>query len=208
MTNQLAHFSERLALFKEKFDLHRGSLSEVSKNLAWPLPVVKLFAHRFHILTKEEISVLDNIKSPIDEEVLGAICMTPDEIRSDLISSFQSIQEATNPFNEIDALVKSRRAKHPLESISSDYWNLIFKYLKDRQIDKWPFNKKAIRFIGSISPKGGFSSQSEKQKSWILGLLKADKEGFDVIPIFTNEIVREHGLIDDLKIIKEVLKCL
>ncbi|MCH8517341.1 MAG: hypothetical protein LAT68_13535 [Cyclobacteriaceae bacterium] len=208
MNKSGGQFSERLALFSKVFKSTGGNLSESSKKLGWPKPIAKLYATRFHILSEKEIQFLDSITSTVDEEVLGAICMVSDEVRKELISNFEIIQNATNPFIEIDTFVNDLKEKHPLEYVSTNYWKLISKYLKEREIDKYPFNKNAIRFIGSVGINGGFASQSEKQRSWILGLMKADKNGFDINPIFTNDIVKVKGYSDDLKIIKDYIKCL
>jgi len=208
MENQTEKFSTRFSLFKETVKTSNGSIFEITKELAWPIHIVKLYANRFHVLTPENIDTLDNLKTKVDEDVLGAICMISDEIRSDLIDDLKNIQESNNPFDLIDSLVQSKTAKHPLESVSTEYWKLISGYLKDRKIDNFPFNKNAIRFIGSVGRNGGFASQSDKQKSWLIGLMSADKNGFDVIPIFTNDIVKEHELHEDHKIITEYYKCL
>lgn len=184
------------------------SIKEISLQLGWPRTVVSLYKYRFPVLTDEELAQLDLIDSEIDYEILGAICLYSFDNRQEMIRRIIEIQKMPNPFDLIDDIIAALRQEHPLEKLSLTYWKEVADYLKDRGIDKAPFHKNTIGFIRSLSWKGGFKGQNEKQRKWIIDLMKIDKKGFGVSAIFNNDFLKVKGLDKDYILINKFYECL
>lgn len=208
-STEIIKFSEKLKQFEELAEVKLGkSIKEISLRLTWPRTVVSLYKYRFPILTQVELNKLDLIDEEIDEEILGAICLYSFDTRQEMLSRINEIQKMSNPFDLLDEIVSELTGPHPLEKLSSQYWQEVADYLTDREIDEFPFYKNTIGFIRSLSWKGGYKGQNEKQKKWIVDLMKADKKGFGLSKIFNNDFLNLCGLEKDYLIINKFYECL
>ena len=209
LEKKLIKFSEKLNEFKTVLENSNDlSVDAITQKLNLPRSEVALFKFKFSKLNESEINLLDNVDFKIEYEILGAICLCPDNCRMEMIQNLKQIQEAANPFEIMDEIMSKNREKHPLEDLSNSYWTEVANYLNERGIDNYPFNKAAIGFIKSVGWNGGFASQSQQQKDWILGLMKKDKAGYDLAKIFNNDVIKLKGLKKDFEIINKFYECL
>lgn len=201
-------FSDRLQEYRSAVECSKEvNISKLAEKLGWPRSVVSLFKYKFAILKEEQVSILDEADFDIDDEILGAVCLCPENSRIEMLRRLKEMHQVANPFELMEQIMLSHQEKHPLENLSRTYWKEIANYLRDRGIERYPFNKKAIHFIGSIGKKG-FATQTTRQKDWIIDLMRADKNGFELAGIFNNELLIRKGLEKDYEIINGFYACL
>ncbi len=181
--------------------LSEKSVADISKDYNISIRYAYLLKFRIVEFTPSQLSFID-IFSIRNVEILGIISLMEAENRELLLGEFNNICLNINPFDEIDNLLNKHKSPNVLEQLSDKYWICIYEYLIERSINQYPFNLTSINFIKSIS-RIKYINLSEKQKSWILNLLKADLNGFDPNPIFSNSILLEKGLSHDFELIND-----
>lgn len=179
-------------------------VKKIAEELGWSHNEAYVFKFFISELSTDELTLLDGIEEEIDLEIIKAISLQQPDSRTKTWTQIHRILQAQSPFMEIDRCMQEAKGRDPLLDVRKNYWICVGDYLKERNIDQYPFTKKAIYLIKGIGFKG-YESQSVKQKEWIYNLIDSDKKRPEHDRFFINEHVlikgykKECGIIKDLR---------
>lgn len=198
----MVNFTYDVSRYKA-FDPDRGlPLEQIAEGLGWDRNTTYIFKFFISQLTPDELQVLDQVQTTIDLEIIKAMSLVQPECRKYVFDNISQIIEAPSPFLAIETFVEESRGADPLEEVRPKYWICIAAYMQERNIDQWPFNKKAVNFIFSIG-YNGYAGLSPRQKAWLKDLIVKDRERPENDRFFINEHAHNEGFAPECAIIQK-----
>lgn len=167
--------------FKKDVELYKGydpsgkkPVEAICTGLGWSRQKSYNVKYFISELMPDELTILDNASAQISYAVISAICIQKKEYKPLLLQNIDRIASADSPFGEIEALINQTKGIDPLSTLADNYWTEVSDYLSDREINRYPFDLKAISFIKNIGTTG-YDRLSRRQRDWLMGLLDNDR---------------------------------
>jgi hypothetical protein len=192
-----------LQYYNNLFHQDTTSIKEQASIINWSERKCYIYKHFIKNLTVEELDILKYSVVLIDHEIIAAISVHKVEMRLKMFEQLERINNARSPFEEIQVIFQENTTSNPLSSIPNNYWKTVKLYLEQLEIDSYPFNRKAINFLNSVS-FNGYLNLTMPQRKWLDGLIEADRNRAETDHFFVNDFLIQKGFKDACKTIEQV----